>query len=70
MPEAIGTASITVTVDDGQSANHTVSRSFKVTVFGPNTAPSFVVGPFGITPDLRPCGGEVSLIFQSRFIAA
>jgi len=39
---ANGTATITVTVDDGQLANNTFSRSFVVTVNAVNDAPSFV----------------------------
>ncbi len=37
---ATGTAVITVTVNDGQSLNNTVSRSFNVTVIGQNDAPT------------------------------
>jgi hypothetical protein len=37
---ANGTATITVTVNDGQAANNTVSRSFTVTVSGVNDAPT------------------------------
>ncbi len=36
---ASGTAQLTVTVDDGQNANHTVSRSFTVTVQSVNDLP-------------------------------
>lgn len=38
--DAFGTATITVTVDDGQSTVNTVSRSFKVTVAPLNRAPT------------------------------
>jgi len=38
--DANGTATITVTVNDGQAANSTVSRTFTVTVIGVNNAPT------------------------------
>lgn len=40
LPYANGTATITVTVDDGQVANHSISRSFVVTVTPVNQPPT------------------------------
>jgi VCBS repeat-containing protein len=40
-----GSATITVTVDDGQSENHATSQSFEVVVRGVNDAPTFTAGP-------------------------
>ncbi len=42
---ANGSATITVTVDDGQSANNTVTRTFAVTVTSVNTAPTISAIP-------------------------
>lgn len=40
VPNAFGTATITVTVNDGESANNTTTRTFSVTVNGVNDAPT------------------------------
>lgn len=37
---AVGIVTVTVTVDDGQTSNNLVTRSFTVTVAGPNAAPT------------------------------
>ncbi|MDB6174372.1 MAG: hypothetical protein JWL59_3683 [Chthoniobacteraceae bacterium] len=43
-PNANGTTTITVTVDDGAASNHTLSRTFSVSVAPINNAPSFLFG--------------------------
>ena len=44
-PNAIGTATITVLVDDGESKDNLVVRSFTVTVIGANAAPTITDFP-------------------------
>ncbi len=49
--DAKGTATITVTVNDGQVANNTVVRTFLVTVNSVNDEPSFVKGADKTVPE-------------------
>ncbi|MFO1512654.1 MAG: Ig-like domain-containing protein [Verrucomicrobiota bacterium] len=52
---ANGTATITVTVNDGQAANNTLSRSFTVNVSAVNNAPTLaVINPVTINEDAGP----------------
>ncbi len=67
MPNLTGTATLTVTVDDGQAANRAISRSFLVTVEATNDPPTLsilddrasdedmaVVVPFSVYDDSTP----------------